>query len=134
MSRIVKRGLGWCLGWDPEALEFKGLVGGDDWAIELREIELKDFCQLLEQLTRTMRDMSEELMDEEKIACEVESDLIWMQVEGYPHSYTVQFILSTGRRGEGKWPVEAIAGLVEAAEMLRFIERVDFFDSDATIN
>lgn len=128
MSRIVKRGFGWCLGWDPEAPDFKGLLGGDGWAIELTDIELKDFCQLLEQLTRTMRDMTDELMDEEKIACEAESDLIWMQVEGYPHSYTVQFILNTGRRGEGKWPVDAVAGLVEAAEMLRFLEGVDFLD------
>ena len=42
-------------------------------------------------------------MDEEKIAIEAESDLLWVQVEGYPEAYSVQLILNAGRRGEGFW-------------------------------
>jgi len=34
---------GWRIGWNPNAAEFKGLVGTDDWAIELTETELNDF-------------------------------------------------------------------------------------------
>ena len=119
MERIVKSGVGWRLGWNPEAVEFKGLVGGDDWSIELTEAELNDFCRLLDQLTKTISKMAYELMDEERIACEAESDLLWMQVEGFPESYSVQFILNQGRRAEGKWPLEAVPGLVQAAQMLK---------------
>ncbi|NEP37889.1 MAG: DUF1818 family protein [Okeania sp. SIO2H7] len=119
MSRILKSGPGWRLGWDAQAVEFKGLVGGDDWAIELTEAELDDFCRLLGQLVQNMEEMAGELMDEERIACEAESDRLWIQVEGYPESYTVQFILNKGRRAEGKWPVEAVPGLVQEAQMLK---------------
>ena len=119
MERIVKSGTGWRLGWNPKALEFQGLVGGDDWSIELTAGELDDFCRLLGQLSKTISQMADELMDQERIVCEAESDLLWMQVEGFPESYTVQFILNQGRRGEGKWPVDAVPSLVEAAEMLK---------------
>ncbi|NEQ34790.1 MAG: DUF1818 family protein [Okeania sp. SIO3I5] len=119
MERIVKSGVGWRLGWNPQAVKFKGLVGGDDWSIELTERELDDFCRLLDQLTKTISKMADELMDGERIVCEAESDLLWMQVEGFPESYTVQFILNEERRGEGKWPVDAVPSLVQAAEMLK---------------
>lgn len=119
MERIIKSGAGWRLGWNPEAPEFQGLVGGDNWSMELTEVELGDFCRLLDQLTKTMSIMANELMDEERITCEAESDLIWIQMEGFPESYTVQFILNRGRRGEGKWPVEAVPGLVQAAQILK---------------
>ncbi len=33
MSRIIKSGPGWRVGWDFNANEFKGLVGTDDWAL-----------------------------------------------------------------------------------------------------
>ena len=118
-SRIVKSGSGWRLGWDAEGGEFKGLVGGENWALELTEAELNDFCRLLGQLAQSMEEMAEELMDEERIACEAESDRLWMQVEGYPQSYTVQFMLNAGRRGEGKWPAEAVADLVREARTLK---------------
>lgn len=119
MERVVKSGLGWRIGWNPLADEFKGLVGGDDWAVELTEAELNDFCRLLEQLTETIKHIANELMDEEKISCEAESDLLWMQVEGYPHAYSLRFILNKGRCVEGGWNETAVPGLVQAAFMLK---------------
>jgi len=119
MHRVIKTGAGWRLGWNPNAAEFKGLVGGDDWAIELTEAELNDFCRLLGQLAQTMSTMSAELMDEEKIACEVESDLLWMQAEGYPAAYNVKFILNAGRRCESSWGEAAVPGLVQATQILK---------------
>jgi hypothetical protein len=119
VEKILKTGRGWRLGWNPEATEFQGLVGGDTWAVELTQGEFDDFCRLLGQLAETMTQMAQELMDEEKIACEVESDWLWMQVEGYPHAYTVQFILNTGRRAEGSWSVDAVADLVQVAKTLK---------------
>jgi Domain of unknown function (DUF1818). len=109
VERVIKTGVGWRLGWNPQAQEFKGLVAGDGWAIELTEAELNDFCRLLGQLAATISQMASELMDEEKIAIEAESDLLWVQVEGYPEAYSVQLILNAGRRCEGFWPAAAVA-------------------------
>lgn len=119
MERILKSGSGWRVGWDSSATEFKGLVGSDRWALELTEAEFNDFCRLLIQLVETMTQMSRELMDEEKIACEAETDLLWLQVEGYPHSYSLQLILNTGRRGEGYWSPKAVPGLIKATKILK---------------
>ena len=118
MERVVKSGAGWRIGWNPQAAEFKGLVGAEGWAIELTESELHDFCRLLGQLVETMSQLASELMDEEKIACEAESDLIWMEVEGYPHAYSLRLILNTGRCVEVSWTEAAVPGLVQAAQML----------------
>ncbi|MDJ0735159.1 MAG: DUF1818 family protein [Nostocaceae cyanobacterium] len=119
MDRVLKTGIGWRIGWNPSAPKYKGLVGTDDWAIELTAAELDDFCRLLAQLADTMKQMTTELMDEEKITLEAESDLLWMEVEGYPHGYCLRFILNSGRCAEGKWNAEAVVGLLEAAGMLK---------------
>jgi hypothetical protein len=118
-SKIVKNGSGWRIGWDREAQEYQGLVGSDDWGIELTEAELADFCRLLAQLSNTMGEMATELMDEERIACEAETDLLWMEVEGYPHSYSLRLILNQGRRCEGNWQAEAVRSLRAAIETLK---------------
>ena len=119
MERVVKSGAGWRIGWNPNAGEFKGLVGADDWAIELTEAELNDFCRLSGQLVETISQLTSELMDEEKIACEAQSDLLWMEVEGYPHAYNLRLILNTGRCAEGNWAADAVPDLVQAAGMLK---------------
>jgi len=119
MERLIKSGSGWRIGWNPDASEYQGLVGNDTWAIELTEAELQDFCKLLTQLSETMSYMAAELMDQEKITCEAESDLLWMEVEGYPDAYSLNFILNTGRRGEGGWTADAVPGLVQAVQVLK---------------
>ncbi|MBW4670848.1 MAG: DUF1818 family protein [Cyanomargarita calcarea GSE-NOS-MK-12-04C] len=119
MERLIKSGTGWRIGWNPQAAEFKGLVGTDDWAVELTEAELNDFCRLLKQLADTMKQLAAELMDEEKIACEVESNLVWMEAEGYPHTWCLRFILNTGRCVEGQLDAAAVGGLLQAADTLK---------------
>ncbi|TAE58750.1 MAG: DUF1818 family protein [Nostocales cyanobacterium] len=119
MQKVIKSGSGWRIGWNPDATEFTGLVGTDEWAIELTESELNDFCRLINQLAETMKCLIAELMDEEKIACEAESDLLWMEVEGYPHSYCLRLILNTGRCVEGEWKAEAVPGLLQAVATLK---------------
>ncbi|MGA7932717.1 MAG: DUF1818 family protein [Kovacikia sp.] len=118
MSRMIRNGSGWRLGWDPGAEEFKGLVGTDDWAIELTEAEMNDFCRLLNQLAETLAQMGNELMDQEAIACEAESDLLWLEAAGYPHAYSLHLILLNGRRGEGCWSVSAVPELIQAMQLL----------------
>lgn len=119
MDRVIKTGLGWRIGWNPNAEEFKGLLGGQDWAIELKEAELDDFCRLLRHLSQTISQIAAELMDEETIACEAETDLIWMEVAGLPSAYGLRFILNTGRCVEGNFPCEAIPGLIAATQTLK---------------
>src|SRR6476661_5664608 len=80
---------------------------------------VEQFCRLLGQLAGTMSQIASELMDEEKIAIEAESDLLWVQVEGYPEAYSVQLILNAGRRCEGFWPAAAVPTLVQAAKVLK---------------
>ncbi len=87
--------------------------------MELTQAEFDDFCRLLGELANTMTQMAIELMDEEKIACEAETDQLWMQVEGYANAYTVQLILHSGRRAEGAWPVEVVGELVQATKTLK---------------
>jgi Domain of unknown function (DUF1818) len=119
MERVIKTGAGWRIGWNPSAPNFKALVGNDDWSVELTAAELDDFCRLSAQLADTIKQLAKELVDEEKIACEAETDLVWMEVEGYPHSYSLRFILNTGRCAEGKWEAPAVPGLLQAASMLK---------------
>lgn len=119
MAQIIKSGTGWRIGWNPDAEVFKGLVGTDTWALELTEAELNDFCRLLHQLAEAMRQMSSELMDEEAIACEAESDLLWLEVEGYPHAYSLHLILLTGRGGEGCWTASAVPELIRSVQLLK---------------
>lgn len=119
MARILKSGCGWRIGCDPDAEVFEGLVGTDEWSIELTAAELDDFCRLIEQLATTIATMRTELMDEEALACEVETDRVWLEAEGYPHAYTIHLILLTGRRAEGCWSAEAVPELLSAVRSLR---------------
>ncbi|MBW4522768.1 MAG: DUF1818 family protein [Scytolyngbya sp. HA4215-MV1] len=117
-ARVIKQGQGWRLGWNPAAPKYKGLVGGENWAIELTEAELNDFCRLVVQLSDTMRQVAAELMDEEAIACEVESDLLWLEAQGYPDHYGLQVIVLSDRQAEGVWSAAAVPELIQAAQML----------------
>jgi hypothetical protein len=119
MVRQLKSGSGWRLGWNPNAEIFQGLVGTDDWAVELTAAELADFCRLSLQLAETMQAMQQELMEEERISCEAESDLLWLEAEGFPHAYRLRLILLTGRRTEAEWQESAVAGLLQAAQTLQ---------------
>jgi Domain of unknown function (DUF1818) len=119
MGKILKTGAGWRLGWDAEALEFKALVGADDWAIELTEPEFDDFCRLVGQLGEAMRAIASELMDEEKISCELESDLIWLEAEGFPDAYSLRLIVRSPRRAEGFWSFTAVLDLLQTLPLLK---------------
>ncbi|TRU45547.1 MAG: DUF1818 family protein [Microcystis aeruginosa Ma_QC_Ch_20071001_S25] len=120
MEKILKYGSGWRLGWNPKAVIYKGLIGGDDWAIELTESEWQDLRRLLSQLTATMAAMATELMDEERIACEAESELLWVEADGFPDNYSLRFILYQGRGCEGNWSATALPELLAAWDNLLY--------------
>lgn len=114
-ERVIKSGTGWRLGWDPQGESYQGLVAGENWAIELTALELKDFCQLLQQLASAMTSMAAELMPEETITCEAETELLWMEASGFSDSYGIRFILNTGRGFEGEWDEAIVPDLLKAS-------------------
>lgn len=119
MERVIKSSQGWRVGWDATASDYPALVGNEDWSLELTHAEWQDFCRLLAQLVDTIAAMQTELMDEEAIAIEVESNLLWLEAEGDPHSYTLHLILLTGRRAEGSWVATAVPELWQAVQAIQ---------------
>jgi Domain of unknown function (DUF1818) len=119
MQKVLKSGAGWRVGWNPDS-KYPGLVGSDDWAFELTAGELADFCRLLGQLVTNVRSIQAELMDRESIACEAETELLWMQVAGLANKYSLRLILNTGRSCEGNWAADAVPSLVAAVDSLEF--------------
>jgi len=63
--------------------------------------------------------MQSELMDEEAITCEVETDLLWLEANGYPHAYSLHLMLRTGRRAEGHWTAAVVPELIQAVRSLK---------------
>ena len=112
------RGEGWRIGFRSDVDIYQGLVGTDNWAIELTEREFKDFCKLALQLADTMQVMATELSDGEKICCTLETEDICLEVNGYPHTFNLHFQLLTGRRSEGIWDEGAVPCLIEAIAVL----------------
>jgi hypothetical protein len=119
MSPLLKQGSGWRVGWNPKAPKFKALIGNDDWAIELTAAELEDLQRLADQLHRTLQQTAQELMPEEQITCEAESDLLWLAFEGYPDAYCLRLILnSVDRSAEAYWPASVVPELLQAIQAL----------------
>lgn len=118
MAAHQKEGRGWRLGWNPDAAIFKGLLAGDGWTLELTGVEFEDFCRLTQQLETALQAIAQELMAEEQVTCERETERIWIEAEGYPHRYCLRFILLTGRQAEGGWSPQASAELVQAIPSL----------------
>lgn len=113
-QRRLQEGPGWRLGFDPQRQIYQGLVGGATWAIELTEPEFQDFCRLVQQLDETLRAIAEELMEEEKITCAVESEWVWLEAEGYSDRFSLRLILNQGRGCEGHWSEEETPALIAA--------------------
>jgi len=118
LPRRLLRGDGWRIGFRSDVDIYKGLVGADSWAIELTEKEFRDFCKLTIQLAETMQVMASELSDGEKICCTLETEDICLEVNGYPHAFSLHFQLLVGRKSEGLWDASAVSSLVEAIASL----------------
>jgi hypothetical protein len=121
MKRL-KTGKNWRVGWDEtDTNSFQGLLGGEDWACELTAAEFDDFVRLLTELGQSMESMTADLMDEEAIAINQSTDLLWMQINGYPRSYSLSFILLTGRRAEGQWDELNTLELIQAIQTIKLL-------------
>ena len=118
MGRILKKGEGWRIGWNPDpTCPFQGLVGADDWAVELTAAEFSDFCRLLTQLAETVEAIAPELMAEENINIEAESDLIWLEIDGLVGNYDLRMLVSQNRSVEGNWLSGSVTEIVKFAQI-----------------
>ena len=118
MGRILKKGEGWRIGWNPDpTCPFQGLVGADDWAVELTAAEFKDFCRLLTQLAETVEAIAPELMAEENINIEAESDLIWLEINGLVGNYDLRMLVSQNRSVEGNWSSTSVTEIMKLAQI-----------------
>jgi len=113
---LIKQGKGWRIGWKSSQTAYQGLLGGEDWAMELTIAEMEDFCRLLPQINQAVKDISCHLMDEESVVCEVESELLWLGAEGFPDNYSLRVILYQGRGCEGTWSADVIPQLLQAIQ------------------
>lgn len=122
MIRHLKEGNGWRLGWNPAAEVYCGLVAGDRWSVEMTAAEFADFCRCARQLQNTMQDMAAQLMDEERLSCEQETEHLWMEAEGFARAYELRFILRSGRRAEGGWLAAQTKELIAALSHPPFLQ------------
>jgi Domain of unknown function (DUF1818) len=114
VSKQLFSGKGWRVGWFPHVQPFPGLVGGDNWAIELTQSELEEFCNLCLQLIESLQQAKFELSDQESLTCTAETENICLEISGYPGCFRLSLQLLTGRRGEGIWDNGALNELVDA--------------------
>jgi hypothetical protein len=114
MGRSLRQGPGWRVGWNPEAEVYQALVGDDHWAVELTSHELADLRRLSNQLVSSLQSIADELMEEESIELEAESEHIWVALEGLANRYSLRFILLGDRGSEGGWNEAATAGVLQA--------------------
>ena len=113
MTALLREGKGWRVGWDDEREHFKALVGGEHWAMELTQEEFEALQRLAQQLAATMTSLASELMPDEQISCEQETPQLWMEAEGFHHSYSLRFILLNGRGAEGAWPSTIVPEILD---------------------
>ncbi len=103
----VEDAQGWRLALEPARHPFVVLVGGADWATELRAAEALALLEGIAALTRQHGELVEQLMAEEAITLEWERGPLWVSLEGDRDGWDLRFVLTPadGQRGlEGAWP------------------------------
>jgi hypothetical protein len=113
----VQEGPGWRLCVDPSRSPYPVLIGGGDWAAELRAEEALALCRGSSRLAAELAAMADRLMPEERITLELESGPLWLELEGEPRAWRLRFVLAPGPGGravEGSWSQAASAAVVAA--------------------
>jgi hypothetical protein len=117
-------GIGWRIGWSPKSEPYQGLIGGEHWAVELSEAEIRNFCSLCLQLAQVMADMESELADRESLDCSSQIDDLTITFSGYPGQFGIYFCATCGRslrKFEGSWAEvvpEFLAAIQEISNLI----------------
>ena len=115
---IQQEGPGWRLARDLSRNGFPFLIGGEFWAVELTEMEVKGLYALLVELEHQYMLIRDQLMEEESITLELEQQEWWGCLDGTRERWGLQVVLQgygMQRRGlEGAWPATAAQAFLAA--------------------
>ena len=115
---IQQEGPGWRLSRDPTRSVFSVLIGGEHWALELKESEACELASLIADLTDQHRSICDQLMAEESITVELERGRWWVCLEGDRSRWSIRGVCSgdgvQARGLEVCWPDPAAQAIVEA--------------------
>ena len=115
---IQQEGPGWRLSRDPSRSVFSVLIGGEHWALELKESEACELASLIADLTDQHRSICDQLMAEESITVELERGSWWVCLEGDRSRWSIRGVCSgdgiQARGLEVCWPDPAAQAIVEA--------------------
>jgi hypothetical protein len=106
----VQQGTGWRFGLDPARHPYAVLIGGEDWAAELRMDEAASLRQAAQRLHGQWLAIRDQLMPEEQISLDTECGPVWVELEGSAWAVALSFVLQPlpGERAvEGRWTAEA---------------------------
>lgn len=119
---IQREGPGWRLSRDPSRPLFSVLIGGEHWALELKESEACELASLIADLTDQHQSICDQLMAEESITVELERGSWWACLEGDRSRWSLRGICSgDGERARGLeicWPEPAAQAIAEAMRTL----------------
>ena len=108
---IQQEGPGWRLARDFSRQGFPFLIGGEFWAVELTEMEVKGLHALLVELDKQHMLIRDQLMEEESITLELEQQEWWGCLDGTRDRWGLQVVLQgngmSWRGLEGAWPAPA---------------------------
>jgi len=120
-DRLLLTGIGWRIGWSSESVPYQGLIGGEFWAVELSETEIKHFCSLCLQLEQVIADMENELADQESLECSSQIENLSITINGYPGQFSLYFCATCERslrKFEGSWAADLVPDFLAAIKQI----------------
>ena len=115
---IKKEGPGWRIIRDSSRENFSTLVGGESWAIELNQSEWETLVKVVIDLSDQYQKTKVQLMDEEDITLELESNPWLAILKGDKNGWKLKLILdprdSLSRGAEFSWPRNVTSNLLHA--------------------
>lgn len=115
---IQEEGPGWRLARDFSRDGFPFLIGGESWAVELTEMEVKGLQALLVELDHQHTLICDQLMEEESITLELEQQEWWGCLDGTRDHWGLRVVLQgkgmQSRGLEGAWPAPAAQAFLAA--------------------
>ena len=105
---LKKEGPGWRIISDSSRENFSTLIGGESWAIELNQYEYEKLIKVVIDVSDQYNDIKDQLMGEEDITLELESDPWLAILKGDQYGWDLKLILrgdfSLNRGAEIYWP------------------------------
>ena len=105
---LTKEGENWRLIHDLKKGRYCYLIGINNWAIELEEIEFDSLHQLLKKLKKEMQIVNKNLMEEELVNVEMENGPWYVELEGTKYEWSLRFVFESiqeTRSFEMYWPI-----------------------------